>query len=94
MSFAHLFLGRYAEAVNWTTRSLAHRAGYVPIMRTAAAANALAGNLDDAHKVMDEVRKLDPSMRISHLGERYTTYRRPEDNERMIDGLRLAGLPE
>ena len=94
MAFALLFLGRYAEAVNWTTRSLTHRAGYVPIMRTAAAANALAGNLDAARKVMDEVRKLDPSMRISHLGERYTTYRRPEDNERMIDGLRLAGLPE
>ena len=65
MSFALLFLGRYAEAVTWTTRSLTHRAGYVPIMRTAAAANALAGNLDDARKVMDEVRKLDPSMRIS-----------------------------
>jgi hypothetical protein len=94
MSFALLFLGRYAEAVSWTTRSLAHRAGYVPIMRTAAAANALAGNLEDAQKIMDEVRKLDPSMRISQLRERYTTYRCPEDNERMFEGLRLAGLPQ
>ena len=94
MAFALLFLGRYAEAVNWTTRALAHRAGYVPIMRTAAAANALAGNLEDAQKVMEEVRKHDPLMRISHLGERYTTYRRAEDNQRMIEGLRLAGLPQ
>ncbi len=93
MAFALLFLGRYAEAVNWTTKGLAHRAGYVPIMRVAAAANALAGNIDEAQKVMSEVRKLDPSMRISLLGERYTTYRRPEDNDRMTEGLRLAGLP-
>jgi hypothetical protein len=64
------------------------------MMRTAAAANALAGNLVVAHKVMDEVRRLDPSIRISHLVERYTTYRRIEDNERLMEGLRLAGLPE
>jgi TolB-like protein/class 3 adenylate cyclase len=93
MAFALLFLGRYDEAVNWTIRGLAHRAGYVPIMRTAAAANALAGNLGEARKIMDEVRKLDPLVRISQIVERYTAYRRPEDTERMIEGLRLAGLP-
>lgn len=79
MAFVHLFLGRYVEAVNWTTKGLAHRPGYVPMMRIVAAANALAGNFDDARRAMDEVLKLDPSMRISRLGERCTTYRRPED---------------
>ena len=35
----------------------------------------------------------DPAMRISDLKD-YLPYRRLEDVERMIEGLRLAGLPE
>jgi tetratricopeptide (TPR) repeat protein len=93
MGFAHLFQGRYAEALAWTSRSHAHHPNWPVAMRTAAAANALAGNIDEARKIAAQLRLMDPEMRIFHLKE-FFPYRRAEDIERMIKGLRLAGLPE
>ena len=34
-----------------------------------------------------------PAMRVSNLAN-YTNYKRPQDYDRMVEGLRLAGLPE
>ena len=62
-------------------------------MRAGAVANALAGNLDEARKIVAHLRQIDPQTSILHLKELFP-YRRPEDMERMIEGLRLAGLPE
>jgi hypothetical protein len=62
-------------------------------MRASAAADALAGNLDEARTTMTRMRQLDPAMRLSSL-RTYLPYRRPQDVDRLIEGLRLAGLPE
>jgi hypothetical protein len=62
-------------------------------MRASAAANALTGHIDEAQKIMTRMRQLDPAMRVSNL-EANLSYRRAEDIGRMIDGLRLAGLPD
>jgi hypothetical protein len=42
---------------------------------------------------MAEVRERTPSLRLSHLRE-ILPYRNAQDTERMIEGMRLAGLPE
>jgi TolB-like protein/class 3 adenylate cyclase/Tfp pilus assembly protein PilF len=93
MAFAHLFQGRYQEALQWTGRSHAHQADWPVAMRAAAVANAVAGNLDEARKIVAHLRQIDPQTCILHLKE-FLPYSRPEDMERMIEGLRLAGLPE
>jgi TolB-like protein/class 3 adenylate cyclase/Tfp pilus assembly protein PilF len=93
MAFSHLFQGRYREALQWTGRSHAHQANWPVAMRAAAVANALAGNLDEARKIVAHLRQIDPQTCILHLKE-FLPYSRPEDMERMIEGLRLAGLPE
>jgi TolB-like protein/class 3 adenylate cyclase/Tfp pilus assembly protein PilF len=93
MAFSHLFQGRYQEALHWTGRSRAHQANWPVAMRAAAVANALAGNLDEARKIVAHLRQIDPQTCILHLKE-FLPYSRPEDMERMIEGLRLAGLPE
>jgi TolB-like protein/Tfp pilus assembly protein PilF len=92
MAFAHLFQGRYNEAMTWAGSALA-RQHWMPTMRALAAANALAGNIDEARNIMLRMRELEPAMCISRLKE-FLPYRRSEDVERMIEGLRLAGLPE
>ena len=42
---------------------------------------------------MAQVRKLDPLLRISNLGD-WLPIRRAEDLATFADGLRAAGLPE
>jgi hypothetical protein len=36
---------------------------------------------------------VDPTSRISHLAD-INLFRRTQDRERLVEGLRLAGLPE
>jgi hypothetical protein len=42
---------------------------------------------------MDDVRRLDPALRIGVLDD-WLLVRRPQDFARAADGLRLAGLPD
>jgi len=90
---ATLQLGRYDEAVKWLAKALAHQPNWMVVKRMSAAANALAGNINEAHKVMGEIRQADPVLRLSNF-RTYTSLHREADIETMIEGLRLAGLPE
>jgi TolB-like protein/class 3 adenylate cyclase/Flp pilus assembly protein TadD len=93
MAISLLLLGQYDEAVTWVTKSLAHLPTFAPAMRVSAVANALAGNLDEARRMMAEVRRAEPNLRMANLRS-FLPYRRPQDVERVIEGARLAGLPE
>ena len=93
IAFAHLFQGRYDEALNWAHKSRTRMPTWMPALRAAAAANALGGSIDEARKVAVRMRQLEPARTISHL-KAFLPYRRPEDLARVIEGLRLAGLPE
>src|ERR1700724_1799214 len=59
----------------------------------AVAANALAGRIEDADKIVTRLRQRDPGLRISTLSEAMGPYR-PEDLAKYEAGLRMAGLPE
>ena len=54
--------------------------------------NAVAGKLDECHKVMAQVRRLDPKFRMADVAST-TPLRRSEDLARYVRGLGLAGLP-
>jgi tetratricopeptide (TPR) repeat protein len=91
MALAHLFQGRYDEASNWASSALTHQP-WMPTMRASAAANALAGHIEEARSMMNRMRQLEPAMSISLL--KVLLPYRHRDTERLIEGLRLAGLPE
>jgi adenylate cyclase len=93
MAFAYLFQGKYDDALKWATKALVHRPTFYVALWASAIANALVGKIDEAQKFMPQIRLVHPSMRISNFKD-YIPTRRPEDMERMIEGLRLAGLPE
>jgi TolB-like protein/class 3 adenylate cyclase len=92
-ALAHFFAGRYEEASSWAEKAARENANFLPAVRIAAASNALAGRLMEAHKLMAHLREADPSLRISDL-KNLNPFRRPEDFARWAGGLRKAGLPE
>jgi adenylate cyclase len=93
MGNAHYMLGQYEEAVT----PLSESARLMPNLRITplwlAAAYAQLGRLDEARAAADEVRRIEPGFTI----ERWkvtAVYKRPEDAERLFDGIRKAGLPD
>jgi hypothetical protein len=58
-----------------------------------AASRALSGQMEEARRAMDQLRELEPNLRISGIRE-WLPIRRPEDLAVFSDGLRRAGLPE
>ncbi|MDP2373591.1 adenylate/guanylate cyclase domain-containing protein [Reyranella sp.] len=93
IGMVHLFRGRYDEALSWIARALAQRPNFVVVLRAAAVANAFAGNIDEARKIVARIIQISPTASISHYMS-INIYQRPEDIERMVGGLRLAGMPE
>jgi tetratricopeptide (TPR) repeat protein len=93
MANALVLLGRYDESLKWSAKVLARQPHWLLGMRIAVIGNALAGNLEDARRLGIRMHQLDAGMRISNLRE-FLPYRRPEDVELLIEGMRLAGLPE
>jgi len=89
----HFFAGRYDEASSWAEKGLREQANRAGAARVAAASNALAGRLDQAHKAMARLRQIDPALRVSDLRHMFPL-RRPEEVARFEEGLRKAGLPE
>jgi adenylate cyclase len=90
---ALVLLGRYEEAVACGTKLIARRPNWAVGVRATAIAHALGGNVAEAHRLGHQLRQLDPRMRLADLRE-FFPYGRPEDVEKLIEGLRIAGLPE
>src|SRR5262245_868341 len=86
--------GRYDEAVTWAERSLRDKPNYASALRILIASHALAGRLIEGQKAMARLRQSDPGLRVSTLGDVMPPFRRPEDRDKYVEGLRLAGLPE
>jgi tetratricopeptide (TPR) repeat protein len=89
---AHFIAGRYDEACLWLKKVLEPRDS-VPTLRFLAASSALSGRLEEAQKTMQHLLQLNPAERVSDLKDVYP-FRRPEDLDRLLEGLREAGLPE
>jgi TolB-like protein/class 3 adenylate cyclase len=91
-AFALLLLGKYDEACSCAAQVIARDPKYAVPLRVASIGHALAGRIDKARETMGLLREVDPELRLSHLKE-VLPFRRPEDTARIVEGLRLAGLP-
>lgn len=92
-AFAHFFAGRYEEACALAEQALQETPNLHQALRAAVASNALAGRMDRARNALARLRRIDPSLRVSNLGN-ITPLRRPEDVAKYADAMRKAGLPE
>jgi tetratricopeptide (TPR) repeat protein len=93
IGWGYVLLGNYAEAIAWATRSWARRSDVTTSLRVLASAHALAGHIEEAKRTAATMIELEPQVTMSHL-RKIAPYRRREDADRVLEGLRLAGLPE
>lgn len=86
--------GRYEDARHWlretTSRSPNHQYGHAWL----AATYARLGRTGDAQAEAAEVLRLNPKYSINGTQQQILFFKRAEDIEHIVDGLRKAGLPE
>jgi len=93
---AKLWLGADEEAVAWLRRSIEANPNFALTHFTLAAALAHLGRLDEARAAAKAGLALDPTTTIQHLRTLYLGGHPVfmSQNERMLDGARIAGVPE
>jgi adenylate cyclase len=91
---AHYLLKQYREAQYWlreaTGRAPNHQYGHAYL----AATYAQLGQLEDARAEAAEVIRVNPAYTIDGTQKRVSIFKREEDTEHLVDGLRKAGLPD
>ena len=94
LGLARYMLKEYSEALpplrECTSRAPNLSLGHVWL----AATLAQLGRLDEAGAEAAEVLRIDPKYTIDGTSRRLALFKRPEDAEHFLDGLRKAGLPE
>jgi adenylate cyclase len=85
--------GRYDEAVEVATRSLALNDGYDATYWMLIAGNALAGRMAEAKRALEGLNAISPGVTLSQI-RRGQAARDPRRIEVLIEGMRLAGMPE
>jgi TolB-like protein len=93
IAFAHIFCGRYDEALSQAEQALQQSPNLHPALRASAASSALAGRIEQARTIMSRLREIDPALCLSNLKD-LPPIRRPEDVARYTEAMRQAGLPE
>ena len=93
MAWAHFFAGRYQEAMSWAEKAVREQSNYFPALSILAGSCSMAGREAEARSTLESLRRLDPDLRISTLGEAFPI-RRPEHFARFAQALQKAGLPD
>lgn len=92
MTLAHLIAGRFAEAEKWGERAIQQRPNFPPPLRFRAAALAQLGRLEEASALIRQLLLIQPGSTIGRTAK--VRFRHPSHQAILLDGLRLAGLPE
>ena len=92
-ALAHLCAGRFDEAAPWAEKSLRDLPSFLIAVCIIAASHAFAGRMGEAQRAIQNLRRLNPALRLSNLKD-WLLFHRPEYLTILSDGLRRAGLPE
>ena len=93
MGFAHFIAGRDAEAAEWAAMALSVKPNWPPALRVALVANAMRGCAEEAERIRSAYCAIDRRLSIARVCECYPL-RRDADRQRLIEGLRTAGVPQ
>ena len=89
---AHTFAGNYGEAVAWGRRTVNDNPHFSNgIKQLLIGLGHLRLDEEAAHYVA-RLMELEPSFCLQEFRKRYPA-RKPEDLDRLVEGLRLAGVP-
>ena len=90
---ANFYLGRFETAEQLASEAVQLTNGHLATLRLLACSLAHQGKLDQAGSVGRRILSLDPTFRLSGASQ-LTPLRRKEDLALLVEGLRLAGIPE
>jgi TolB-like protein len=91
-AMAHLMASRIEDAVSYAERASIQRSDHALPISIFAAIYARAGRGREARLEIQHLRRLDPELRLSHLGE-WLPFQRGQDLAIFADALCKAGLP-
>jgi TolB-like protein len=97
VGLADLFRRDFAASADWSLRSVAANGDWLPGYWTLAAAYAHLGRLDEARGAVAAILERAPHLGVSSMvrnGNRFPQPFRGQRHDLLIEGLRLAGLPE
>jgi adenylate cyclase len=94
LGYAHLILGRYEEALEWTRRSLQQQPRFAMAMRTMVVLCANPGRIEEAKECLGRLLELQPRATIAGWKAYAQALVPPELAALYVEGLRKAGLPE
>jgi TolB-like protein len=89
-AFAHVFAGRYEEALSLAEQALQQSPNLLVALRASAITNALTGRIERAQKIIARMLQINPTLNLKHA----IPFRRPQDAAIFLEGMRRAGLPE
>ena len=92
MALAHLVAHRFEEADRWTQRALDQRPQFPGTLLFRAAALANMGRLVEAAATVKDLLAIQPKASIGRMAK--DEFRNPSDRTKIIEGLRIAGLPD
>jgi tetratricopeptide (TPR) repeat protein len=90
---ANFYLRRFETAERFASEAAQLTNGHLATLRLLACSLAHQGKLDQAGSVARRILSLDPTFRLSGTGQ-LAPLRRKEDLALLVEGLRLAGIPE
>jgi len=93
VAHVEMIRANYAEALVWAGRSRALRPNYPCNLWILIAANAHLGRMGDARRFLAELKKVSPGITVSRIWSGQPQMD-PSRCAAILDGLRLAGLPE
>ena len=93
IAHAHMALGEFAEALEWAERSRVINPEYDPTFWMLIAGNAQLGRMDEARRWLASFRHAHPDLTVARLKAAQPD-RHPDRMAAILEGLRLAGLPE
>jgi len=93
VALGYQLMGRYADAIEAVERSLRDYPETMAALRIGATSYALAGRLEEARALGRRVLARDPTYSCSKH-RALVPFKRTEDIELGLKGLRLAGIPE
>ena len=85
--------GRYEAALEAANRSLGINPGYDATYWMIIAANAYLGRMDEAHAALKKLQEISPEVSLARI-RRGQMARDPRRIDVLIEGMRLAGMPE
>lgn len=90
---AHFEAGRYAEAARWQQRALLEHPSSVWINRTLCPAHLLSGDRGEAERSLAALRERYPDLTLGKVQQNLPPLSRSY-RDRVVEGLRSAGLPD